>query len=304
MKRLLTFISLLTIFATTACQKPSLNGKITFTNRAYGGDKLGVVYVIDPNSSEMKKVTNDSMNMTSGVISPDGTKLITKTGNDVFIVDMGSGHLKKLMEGNDRSFFSWSPNSTYIAFCNADSNKNYLCINDTSGHDFRRLTEKDTNNYCAYASWLNDSEIVYQGNHYDPFKINIDRPNEPTQITSDSWAKEAYGENASVLRKAPACSPDGKFIAYFAAVDVPSMDRRQNAGIYLVKADGSNRRLIKQSDSETTVWSPDSKYLAHIVFDESGSDVFIMNLKGDIIKKVTPDSMHESSKYGISWSLK
>jgi Tol biopolymer transport system component len=87
----------------------------------------------------------------------------------------------------------------------------------------------------------------------------------------------------------PSWSPDGSQIAY----------KRQD-GIYLMDADGQNRRRlvspysdipISRDDEVNLVWAPDgSRLLFSACLDRSNYDIYVINLKDGTLTTLTPNS--------------
>jgi len=93
------------------------------------------------------------------------------------------------------------------------------------------------------------------------------------------WVMDADGSNAhrlthmAPLRSGPVWSPDGREIAFLAAVG-----RNENADIYIMNADGSNVRQFTDTpeDESSLVLSPDGQRMA---FTFNGA-IFLMNRDG------------------------
>jgi hypothetical protein len=87
-------------------------------------------------------------------------------------------------------------------------------------------------------------------------------------------------------------SPDGKYLA-FARL-------HQNAGLYLVRADGgSPRRLLSSPDVQDIAWSPDGKLLAFARCCTTIGETDVIRVDGTGFRRVYPDS---SDSGPASWS--
>ena len=92
----------------------------------------------------------------------------------------------------------------------------------------------------------------------------------------------------------PAWSPDGRKIAFVSGRD-------GNSGIYVMKADGTQRRLLmraKVSYPPQLAWSPDGQKLAFTVALTSGPDgnleIYVMNADGSGLRNLTRSTVRDS----------
>ncbi len=290
MKGVLTiFFCLSLLFASS--QKPLPGGKIAF--KGYIGDKLSV-FVINSDGTDVQQVIHDSIDIKSFDISPDGKELAASIDGDVFIINIAGGSMKRLTYNRTTYLPRWSPNGKYIAFSDRFGEYIELCVIDTGGLEYRRLTPFHTDELSISSTWGPDSkEIAFQGKGYDIFIVNLDHPSEIRQITN-TGSNTKGRKGLRMLHKLPSWSPDGKKIAYHAGLPMGE----SKSGIYMMNADGTNPTLIIKSSRAITDWSPDSKYLVI----ELRSDIYIINLKGEIITNLTKNP--SGRNYRPSWSLK
>src|SRR5579859_5544205 len=97
----------------------------------------------------------------------------------------------------------------------------------------------------------------------------------------------------------PAWSPDGKMIAY-----------SRNDGIYAVNADGSNARNVSNaahanlpdSADQYPFWSPNSQQIAFRSTRDSSEQVYVVNVDGSALKRVSDPSMRSALDRMITWS--
>jgi Tol biopolymer transport system component len=100
----------------------------------------------------------------------------------------------------------------------------------------------------------------------------------------------ASGELEPFLEDAynPAWSPDGSMVAFVAF----RRDERENLDLFVVNADGSDRRRVVDTgfDDFFPVWSPDGRRLAFASEAHDGDDdVFVVNLDGSGLTILTAD---------------
>jgi len=264
MKNALTiFFSLFFLFASSP--KPIPGGKIAFTG--YDGDKSSV-FVVNSDGSDLQQVGHDSIDVDYFTISPDGSELASSIDGDIFIINIASGSLKKLTHNRSAYFPKWSPDGKHIAFTDRFGEYTELCVIDTGGLEYRRLTPFHTGSISS--TWgPNSKEIAFQGKGYDFFIVNIDHPPEIRQITNTGSDKRRL-----VARKFPSWSPDGKKIAYYGEYHHGDSIK---AGIYIMNADGTNpTRILKLNVGTVTGWSPDSKYIACDLSKDGRFDIYII----------------------------
>ena len=289
MKNVLTiFFSLSFLFASS--QKPLPGGKIAFSG--YKDGKPSVL-VVNSDGSNLQQVRLDSIDVDYFTISPDGSELAASIDGDIFIINIASGSLKKLTHNRRTYFPKWSPDGKYIAFTDRFGEYTELCVIDTGGLVYRRLTPFYTGNISS--TWAPDSkEIAFQGKGYDFFIVNTDHPLDIRQITNTG------GDNKPIVaRKFPSWSPDGKKIAYYGEYHQGDSIK---SGIYTMNADGTNpTRILKLNVGTITAWSPDSKYIVCDLSKDGRFDIYIINLKGEIVKRLTDFNV---SNHDPSWSLK
>jgi TolB protein len=154
---------------------------------------------------------------------------------------------------------NWSPDGKQIIF----SQGNRIHIMDANGSNAYFVTEGN------YPSWSPDGRLIifvrrYEQNLFgDIFTLDMNS-NTYRQLTHDFYAN------------APAWSPDGKQIAFY------GYDQKgENAGIFLMNADGSNMVRLTENSAEPS-WSRDGK---RILYADS-SEVYEANVDGSGIQKI------------------
>jgi Tol biopolymer transport system component len=96
----------------------------------------------------------------------------------------------------------------------------------------------------------------------------------------------------------PEWSPDGSTIVY------ASTERGPNSCIWLVDADGGNRRMINQPESyyeySKPTWSPDGSRIAFISSGFGGGYICVMNSDGGNVTKITP--FISETNFNLTWN--
>jgi TolB protein len=117
-----------------------------------------------------------------------------------------------------------------------------------------------------------------------------------------------YGSRAARLTRTPeneaepALSPDGSRVAFtvYPPGDLFNGDTSR-AEIYVMDADGSNRRRLTRNKVEDSspAWSPDGKWIAFESDRGDNSDIYIINADGSGLRRVTSHPSRDSTP---SWS--
>ena len=130
--------------------------------------------------------------------------------------------------------------------------------------------------------------------------------------TDNIWVMDSQGENLRQLTNTPgwenahpSWSPDGSEIAYyhsgFAGLSDPTY---APGGVYVVKADGSESRLVVEDEglffgpNEPPLWSPDGQYLAYPVGIEEMTISVVSVADGALVWQSELPGMN----YELSWS--
>jgi TolB protein len=102
-------------------------------------------------------------------------------------------------------------------------------------------------------------------------------------LTGTSYAEE------------PAWSPDGARIAF---VGTPGMGSKDNAEIFVMNADGTERKRLTDipgNDHWPPAWSPDGTRIAFTSEGTEGNpEIYVMNAYGSGLTKLTDDPAEDS----------
>ncbi len=267
---------------------PKLVGKIAFLSTRDGNSE---VYIMSPDGTNQRRLTNNAANDNEISISPDGRRILfisdrgpnTNNPFHIYIMDIDGTNVQQLTDTTEDDWGPiFTPDSTEILFFRTTTAGDEIYIMDADGTNQRRLT----NNTVAdvLPSMTPDKQwIVFErmvGKNYTLYRMKPDGSSAQaiTNTDVDNWyhclspdgATIAYTESNHIttikldgtMRKQltfpttykdrrPWYSPDGAYIAYASGVNGQD-------DIYIMEADGSNPRRLTTSASldHFPVWGP------------------------------------------------
>jgi len=162
------------------------------TKIAFGStrDTNPQIYVMDPNGSNVVRLTHNSAADGQPAWSPDGTKIAFATdrdGNNEIYVMNANGSVQVNLTNNAGSDLApaWSPDGTKIAF-QSDRQTNYaVWVMNADGSNPTRLTSPSTPNGAP--SWSPDGTRIAYEQGGDLWVMNVDGSRQ-IQITSGFWS--------------------------------------------------------------------------------------------------------------------
>jgi Tol biopolymer transport system component len=184
-----------------------------------------------------------------------------------------------------------SPDGTQIAFvANDEKNSQQIFVINTDGSGEKKLTN-DANKKWGLAWGKEKMAYISYGNVLEKiFVINPDGTGN-TQLIPDNTRQGNY-ERYMVIWGAPSWSPDGSLLAY------TSLDEKENPKIYVVNADGTNKRLVIEDSFKqwSPSFSPDSKSIVYVSYPETKNkeELFTVEISGIARKQLTFDEIKKN----------
>ena len=160
--------------------------KIAFASTRDGNREI---YIMDPNGSNVVRLTNNLAADEQPAWSPDGSKIAfvsDRDGNtEIYVMNAdGSGQVNVTNDAGEDVLPAWSPDGTKIAF-QSDRETNFaVWVMNADGSNPTRLTSPSTPNGAP--SWSPDGTRIAFEQDYDIWVMNVDGSRK-IQITS-GWA--------------------------------------------------------------------------------------------------------------------
>jgi Tol biopolymer transport system component len=220
--------------------------------------------------------------------SPDGSRLVLTRAGALLIVNVNGVGFRRLTRcGRAASCAdwhpSWAPSGSRIAFARAVEGRRSIYAVKTAGSDLRRLT--NLTGHAGEPVWSPDGSRIAFG---------VSGAGDGDGI----YAMAADGSELTLLSSRsghPHWSPDGTEIVSFST---PGSPGAYNAEVWVIKADGSERRRPYQGRCcigswAAPIWSPDGRYIAfgdgQLMYDPAHSGIFVMKADGTELRKLTTE---------------
>ncbi len=255
---------------------------------AFASDRNGnyEIYIIEPDGSNVQRITTLAGDDIQPSWSPDGKSLVFCSNRDgdweIYTMRSDGSGTRRLTNNavSDRGPV-WSPDGRSIAFHSYRDGNWEIYVMKRDGSNQRNITNSSATE--TYPSWSPDSRYITY--HYYNW-----------QAGDDNWEIykiQANGTSRTALTTTspgdlyPSWSPDGQSIAFWS-------DRDGDWNIYLMTSSGGNQKKISASPPFPAVmsrvaWSADSRY---ILFP-STDDIHRMRKDGSDHRNLTISSSND-----------
>jgi TolB protein len=269
--------------------------KIAFISEPPAGGYCGTVWVMNPDGSGQRRLTNGGVAGCGGewghAWSPNGREIAFVGGkNDIYVMNADGSGQRALTPTVWWWPYSpvWSPDGKMIAFVGRGGGSSEgtdwllsgIYVTNADGSGQRRLLARG---YSASLAWSPDGRRIAFESHLQVWVMNAD----------------GSGQRRLLARRYPASlawSPDGRRIAF-----------ESNRQVWVMNADGSGQRRLTRNGgfNSAPAWSPDGRRIAFERRLEwcSGSDcgtalhfeVWVMNADGSQARLLAKDAAHRPS---------
>jgi len=258
----------------------SAAGQVLFASERAEGVRQDDVYAVDMRSGSVLNLTRTEQNDEGPLaLSPDGSRLAVVRTVDLYALREGRSWLTvsaadgtgrrdlipiPSLDSTGRPLPSWSPDGRFLAVARAWNCTEILCARrevwtvDSSTGEARRIARR-----ARHPSWsANGTKIAYSG----------DVTANGSERTVVVAGPDGTGHRTLSPGRKPVFAPRGNLIAFFRA----GPDRE--SGLWLVEADGSNRRRLLTA-VRAFAWSPDGTRLLVERVEPAG--LWLVDVSGD-----------------------
>jgi Tol biopolymer transport system component len=250
-------------------------GSIAFMSDRDGNQEL---YLMDKDSGDVERLTNNAAKDVALSWSPDGRVLAfssERDGNwDIFVLNVESREIEKLTANESADADpDWSPNGLKIAFESYRDGNGEIYVMNADGSGAQNLTQATSQEWGP--TWSPDSQRI-------GYVSNRDGNNEIYVMNADGTNQTRLTRNAA-WDGVPAWSPDGKWIAFVS-------ERSGDRSLHLMSPSGDDVKWLANATLYAYPgWSPDSRQIAYAF--EFGRhheyQIYIIDVESGAVKELT-----------------
>jgi hypothetical protein len=256
---------------------------ILFSSKGYGKDD-NEIYLIDPRTKAMTRITDNRLEETYPAWSPDRTQIAFARGSigerEILVMDPDGSDRQSLTSGADDWFPAWSPDGRQIAFVREGRDSSSIWLVPSHGGPAEVVPKLPSSRPFRSPAWSPDGTTI-------AFWEDVDEPGNDDifVIRPDGSGFRRLTTDVGVDRN-PAWSPDGKTIAFVTDRDGdrPGSDRdKSDNEIYLMDAETGKvfRRLTRNDVQDgNPVWSPNGKQIAFYRAVRNDFHIMVINVDG------------------------
>jgi Tol biopolymer transport system component len=299
------FIALFLGPALIACRPKTTASPLPVSGIAFVSDRDGndEIYLIQPDGSAVTRLTDNPAVDRDPAWSPDGRRIAFRSrrdgSSDIFVMEATGARPVNLARDpqdsiDDEFCPTWHPSGEEFALYTDRYAQSSCAVHQlalmpvTGGLDNIRLLDVPPGNQISFAWSPDGGYLVFSSSRCDGSGTDL-----------YLWERETdtvYPLTDDVLSPAlyPACSHDGRFVAF-------------------VSASGGNHEIYRLNTLDRTVinltnhpardtepaWSPDDSQLAFATDRDGNSEIYVMDADGSNPRNVTS---HPAADFSPAWS--
>jgi Tol biopolymer transport system component len=272
MKRLLLILSLVVLAGAASGagvrSATAVGGAVSNADGAiiFASDRDGDwdIYGVNPDGAGLTQLTNDPLDESGPLPSPDGRRILLYGGAEGLEVMNADGSDPRSFHGCSFGPGAWSPDSRHAVCSDYEDG---LLILDTADGTTTQLASSGSR-----PSWSPDGTTIAFN---DEYKLYV--------VPAAGGARRRLGTLKVADLAAPMWSPDSQRVAYV------SLDSGDRYSLWTIHRDGSGgRRLAQNVDEATPSWSPDGSRIAFVKpHPHYVSGVFVARADGAGVREVS-----------------
>lgn len=317
--KILQWFALVSLLTLAACARP-VNDPVSGIAFVSDRDDNQEIYVMQPDGSAVRRLTNSQSVDADPAFSPDGRQIAFRSRrdgtSDIFIIEADGSHPRNLIKDDEKNAYDesmpvWSPDGQTLAFITPrfraivqlnprisglEIAEYQAALMPVSGgadsikllgaviSDQRSLAWSPDGRYIVLSSL---SGHMIRNLDDDPLRYDLslfDRETGNVRVITDH-----HGNNTH-----PAWSHDSRFLAFQSSAE-------GNLDIYVLEvASGALTNLTQNSaEDKHPTWAPDGTAIAFATNRDGNDEIYIINTDGSGLRNLT---QNPASDISPSWS--
>jgi Tol biopolymer transport system component len=275
------------------------NGRLVYSSDVEGNKEI---YSMNPNGTDIRRLTNNPAGDEGAIWSPDGTKIVFKSNRntsgakndyDLFIMNADGSNVKAITDfhpSHERGA-SFLSDGTRITFSSDKDGDFDIYTIKLDGTDLKQVVNATGSQTTTH--WHPSGNRIAFSNRTAQGLMGI------SQVMLTTGVVTSITNNADYHSQIPAWSPDGTKMAFRRdRVDSTTDDTE----ISIMNADGSNQRNLTNNTANDLgpAWSPDGSKIAFSSLRDGNSEIYIMNADGSNQVRITTTTANEDD---IDWGI-